>query len=66
MFKKTLLASSMVLAISGCTVTPEAISPDNVSTTVQADMTLLAQEQELVEGRIGLEDAIARAVRNNR
>ncbi len=66
MFKKTLLASSLVLAISGCTVSPQALSPDNVSATVQADMTLLAQEQEQVLDSIGLEDAIARAVRNNR
>ncbi|WP_107851569.1 TolC family protein [Oceanimonas marisflavi] len=64
MFKKTLLASSLVLAISGCTVTPDVISPDNVSATVKADMTLLAQDQ--VQGSIGLEEAIARAVRNNR
>ncbi|GAA3536500.1 TolC family protein [Zobellella aerophila] len=66
MFKKTLLASSMVLAISGCAVTPQAISPDNVSNTVRADMALFAQEESQVEGIIGLEGAIARAVRNNR
>lgn len=66
MFKKTLLASSLVLAISGCAVTPERISSEHINGTVQADLARLADEQEQVQGSIGLEEAIARAVRNNR
>lgn len=66
MFKQTLLASSMLLAISGCTVTPQAVSPDRINDRVHADMALFSQEESRIQGAIGLEDAIARAVRNNR
>ncbi|WP_245849878.1 TolC family protein [Oceanimonas doudoroffii] len=66
MFKQTLVASSLVLAISGCAVSPESIPTRQINQTVQADLVQLGAEQEAIQGHIGLEDAIARAVRNNR
>src|SRR5690554_2394195 len=65
MFKKTLLASSLALAISGCSVTPNTISSGELSMAAQGDIQLLASEQA-VENAITLDEAIARAVLNNR
>lgn len=65
MFKKTLLATSLALAITGCSVTPNSISTDQLATTAQSDLELLTQDVA-VESAISLDEAIARAVVNNR
>ncbi|GAA0693091.1 hypothetical protein GCM10009104_20430 [Marinobacterium maritimum] len=65
MFKKPLLATAIAAIISGCSVTPEAITHQSIEATAQADIQLLSQEQA-VESAISLEEAIARAVLNNR
>ena len=65
MFKKTLLATSLAVAITGCSVTPNTITPGQLATTAQADIELLSSTQA-VETAITLEEAIARAVLNNR
>ncbi|ABM04872.1 outer membrane efflux protein [Psychromonas ingrahamii 37] len=64
-FRKTLLATSLTLAISGCSVTPNAISPGDMAGTAKSDIEQLSQ-QPAVEQAITLNDAIARAVLNNR
>ncbi len=65
MFKTTLLAASLALAISGCSVTPNRISTDQLVSTAQVDIELLSRDQA-VEGSVTLDEAIARAVLNNR
>lgn len=66
MLRKTLVAVSLAAVLSGCAVTPQAIDLQDIAATANADVDLLSQEQELVEGTITLDEAIARAVRNNR
>lgn len=65
MFKKTLLATSLAVVITGCSVTPKSISPDQLAATAQTDIELLSQDQA-VEGAVTLDEAIARSVVNNR
>ena len=65
MFTKTLLATSLALAMSGCSITPQVISSNDIASTAEADIQLLSQYQE-IEGVVTLEEALARAVLNNR
>lgn len=65
MFKRTLLATSLTVVLSGCSITPSVISSDQVALTAQTDIELLSSSQA-VEGVITLNEAIARAVLNNR
>ena len=65
-FKRTLLASSVALIISGCSITPEAVSPARINTTVNADLEQLVQDEAQITQAIGLEEAIARAAKFNR
>ena len=65
MIKKTLLAASLAVAISGCSITPNIVSPDQLVVTAAEDMELLSRDQA-VEGAVTLNEAIARAVLNNR
>ncbi|MBV1786433.1 TolC family protein [Marinobacterium sp. D7] len=65
MVKKPLLATAIAAIISGCAVTPSAITPHSIEATAQADIQRLVQEQS-VESAISLDEAIARAVLNNR
>lgn len=65
MFKKTLLATSLAFAMSGCSITPEVISPNDIASTAKADIELLSKHQA-IEGVVTLEEALARAVLNNR
>ncbi|MEJ2611342.1 MAG: TolC family protein [Candidatus Thiodiazotropha sp.] len=65
-FKQALLATSITALISGCTVAPIAMDKNNIITTAQADATLLAKQQDRIDGPIGLDEAIARALKNNR
>ncbi len=65
MIKKTLLAASLAVAISGCSITPNIVSSDQLVVTAAEDMELLSRDQA-VEGAVTLNEAIARAVLNNR
>ncbi|MGY0216136.1 TolC family protein [Endozoicomonadaceae bacterium StTr2] len=64
--KRTLLASSIMLVVSGCAITPEAVSPARVSMTATADLEQLTQDEAQITQAISLEEAIARAVKFNR
>ncbi|MBF0192989.1 MAG: TolC family protein, partial [Magnetococcales bacterium] len=62
------LASStlvLVLGLSGCTVKPEPISNQEVEKRVRADLGRLFAHQEPVSLRVGLHEAMARAVKYN-
>lgn len=64
-FKRSFILTSLAIAVSGCSVTPESITTDQVVTTSRVDMALLSRDQQ-VEGSVSLDEAIARAVLNNR
>jgi outer membrane protein TolC len=66
LIRHTLLATSISVLISGCSITPIAVSENDISTTAQADVALLSQPQDQIERPIGLDEAIARALKNNR
>lgn len=65
MFKKPLLVTAIAAVISGCSVTPEIISSQNIASVAQSDVQMLGQEQAL-GSPVSLDEAIARAVLNNR
>lgn len=58
MLKKTLIATGIVVAISGCSITPNKLNSASIAETVQGDMELLARDQA-VAGSIDLNEAIA-------
>jgi outer membrane protein, multidrug efflux system len=64
---RVLASSSLVLmlGLSGCTVKPEPISNHEVEKRVQADLGRLFAHQEPVSLRVGLHEAMARAVKYN-
>jgi len=65
MFKKSILAVSLTAVLSGCSVTPQVIAPDQVAQTAREDMNLLFRDQA-IGGALTLDEAIARSVLNNR
>ena len=65
MLNKTLLATSLAFAMSGCSITPEVISPNDIASTAKADIQLLSKHQ-VIKGVVTLDEALARAVLNNR
>lgn len=65
MFKKSLLVTAVAVVMTGCSITPETIDTANIATTVQSDIQLLSQDVAVAEA-ISLDEAIARAVLNNR
>ena len=65
MFKKSILAVSLTAALSACSVNPQMIAPADVAQSAREDMALLFRDQA-VSGAVSLDEAIARAVLNNR
>ena len=53
------------LLLCGCSITPEALTPDEVQQEAAADLNVMFQDQEPVSGPISLYEAIARAVKYN-
>ena len=53
------------LLLSGCAVTPEALTPDEVQQETVADLTTMFKDQEPVTRPVSLYEAIARAVKYN-
>ena len=66
MLKKTILATTLAALISGCSVSPQVIPPEEVLNTVRSDLSRLSLEEEKVDAPITLHEAIARAVKYNR
>lgn len=54
-----------VVLLSGCSVTPVALTPDEIQQGSAADMSAMFENQEPVTGPITLYEAIARAVKYN-
>ncbi|SDT90360.1 TolC family protein [Halopseudomonas salegens] len=65
MFKKSILAVSLTATLSACSVNPQIIAPAEVAQSSREDMSLLFRDQA-VSGAVSLDEAIARAVLNNR
>ncbi len=63
---KVLVALGAVFAISGCAVKPVVLTTDELKAAVRIDVDHLSQQRDAVSAPISLDEAIARAVRNNR
>lgn len=59
-------AVAATLAVAGCSLTPEALAPEAVRTAAADAVAVIEQEPEPIAGPVGLEEAIARAVKYNR
>ena len=64
--KKALLTSLIAVIVTGCAVTPEVVAPGKIHSTAMADLDLLSQTEVQEALSIGLEEAIARAIKFNR
>ena len=53
------------LLLSGCSITPEVLTPEEVEQGAAADLNTMFMDQEPVSGPITLYEAIARAVKYN-
>jgi outer membrane protein TolC len=62
---RTLLATLVCAAVTGCAVQPKALTPQEREAAVQADRKSMFGEQEAVAGPISLDEALARAVKYN-
>ncbi|MBF0357533.1 MAG: TolC family protein [Magnetococcales bacterium] len=56
---------ALIVGLSGCTVKPEPISQKEVENRVQTDLGRLFANQEPVSYRVGLHEAMARAIKYN-
>ncbi|MCD6664613.1 MAG: TolC family protein, partial [Hydrogenophaga sp.] len=51
---------------TGCAVKPVALTTDELRASIRTDVDRLSQQRDAISEAIGLDEAIARAVRNNR
>lgn len=65
MWTKTLVITSVIL-LAGCTVKPILMTPEYIRETVENDKMVLGRDDDAIAEAISLEDAIARALLNNR
>ena len=66
MLNKLVVAICSVTVITGCSVQPIRFATEELRETVRSDMDRLTRHQDEISGAISLDEAIARAVRNNR
>lgn len=60
------IAITVAIVLStGCTVTPQAVTMDEVKTRVDSDKSRMYESQEPMSGPLTLEEAIARALKYN-
>ena len=64
--KRTTLIFTSLIFVGGCAIRPAMISPESVRDIVESDKLRLAESGNVLEEAISLEDAIARALLNNR
>ncbi len=64
--KRAIVASTVALLVNGCAVTPKSIQMGEIVDTARADVELLGQQIDRIVAPIGLNQAIARALQNNR
>lgn len=65
MLTRTLIITSAILLV-GCTVKPALMTPEKIRNTVEQDKRIINQGAKPIAKPISLEDAIARALLNNR
>ncbi len=65
MIKNRLMALTLVAALSGCAVNPQALTTEEMVSFTDANMSALAADQEPVSGPISLYEAMARALKYN-
>jgi hypothetical protein len=55
------LAAGIALAVAGCSVVPEKITPEQVASRVQSDQSQMYKDQEAISGPVTFSAALARA-----
>ena len=59
------LAAGIALAVAGCSVVPEKITPEQVASRVQSDQSQMYKDQEAISGPVTFSAALARALKYN-
>jgi outer membrane protein TolC len=62
---RTLVALAAAAVVAGCTVTPQAVTPDEVRDRVKNDTARMYVEQAPITAPISMEEAVARALKYN-
>lgn len=63
---KYAILAGLVSVSTGCAVKPVALTTDELRASIRTDVDRLSQQRDAISDAIGLDEAIARAVRNNR
>ncbi len=63
--KKRILAATVAVALSGCAVSPEALTGDDMLSFAETNLAQLAADQEAITGPVSLYEAMARALKYN-
>lgn len=66
MWKKIIIALSAAYVVTGCSVQPLVLTTDELRNNVRTDIERLTNQRDEITDAIFLDEAIARAVRNNR
>lgn len=59
------VAACVAATLTGCAVTPQPVTRAEREATLQQDLALLYKDQEPLQGKLSLEEAMARAVKYN-
>jgi outer membrane protein TolC len=65
MLPRTMVVLAVTAVMAGCTVTPKALTPEEVQNRVKNDTSLMYTEQEAIRGPISMDEAVARALKYN-
>ncbi len=66
MFSRTAMAVFVAVAIAGCSVTPQQLTPQDVALNAAENAATLANDVAAVQGPIDLHQAFARTIKYNR
>jgi outer membrane protein TolC len=65
MLPRSLVVLAVTALMAGCSVTPKALTAEEVQDRVKSDTSKMYTEQEAIRGPISMEEAVARALKYN-
>ena len=65
MLPRSLVALAVTAVVAGCSITPEAVTQDEVRDRVKADTSRMYLDQAPINAPISMEEAVARALKYN-
>ena len=65
MAKKQIVAVTLAAVLSGCAVQPQALTPEEMVSFTDANLSALSADQEPIAGPVSLYEAMARALKYN-